>query len=1137
MDADKGRFPAVSVIWFQLPISFRGYFMRHLRLGVALAALAVPAFVLPTAVQAQETTSAIRGDVLNEQSVAVAGATVTIIHIPSGTRMVQTSGANGEFNATGLRLGGPYSITVEAPGFDAITETVDSLTAGVPQRLTVLLASAGKTITVTGTRQRSAIIIGTGAATVLSARDIAGVANVNRDIRNLAARDPMVNIDPTNGGAISIAGQNNRFNRFTVDGVAFGDPFGLEAGGLVSTRGPVPLDAIGEFSVEVAPVDIRQGFFQGGAINTQLKSGGNRFTLLAGAYYNSDKLRGDLARGVARIGAFESQVYTAQVTGPIIKDRLFFAVSYERTRDTVPAALAPSQLGITDAQVQQISQIAQSVYDFDTLGVANSIGEKDDKLVAKFDLNIADGHRAALTYIYNEGLVLAGQTGVGALNATNPNFSLLSNNYNQGATNHFGIFELNDQWSDSFSTQLRVSYADYVRLQQPVGGNTSLGEFRTCLAPVTTTPNNTCTGSIGSAPAARQLTFGPDISRQANELESTSLNVEFQATLKMNNHTLKAVVERRTQDIRNLFAQRVSGAWYFDSIADLQNRQANELDIAVPLRGGIDTVTALFENNSWTFGIQDTIDVSDNLTIIAGMRYDLFDTPDVPFFNQAFIDRFGFPNNGTLNGRGLFQPRFGLNWKATDRLQVRASAGLFGGGNPNVWISNNYSNPGPTLGRVQVRRIDNGTFTISGLSGLTTQQVQDIGAATLNNVSGGTGVPDALLNAVRTTGTAASPTNALDPDFRVPSTWRVSGSVDYNANLGFLGDEWRLGVDVVYSRTKDAVTWTDLRSVPNGTLPDGRLRYQVLPGQGATTNTDMLLTNVEDGYSWNIVGRFDKRWASGFRLGGSYTLQRAKDVNPGTSSVAFSNYTNAAAGIDSNNGAYGTSNYQRDDAFRLTAGYDFNLFGDNNTRFELFFNSQSGQRFSYTMADQASGNNRSNVFGVVGSNNRYLMYVPDVSSATADARVFYAPNFDFTGFKNLIENSELSKYQGQIAPKNIGRTPRYNRIDLAIRQEVPFVFGGKIELSADIENFLNMLDSDWGTIRQVAFPYYGTLVNVRCLATPGVVGTAVTVATVGQACQQFEYSNRSGNTVTAPTEGVNLNGSLWAIRFGARIKF
>jgi hypothetical protein len=1088
--------------------------MRHLRLGCAIAAL-----IAPVALHAQETTSSIRGQVTNDAGAGIANATVVITHTPSGTRSTQTTDGDGNFNASGLRLGGPYTVAVTAAGFDPASETVGNLLAGTPQRVTVFMAPVGQTITVSAERQRSAIAIQTGAATSLNARDIAGVSNVNRDIRNLAARSPLVTLDPTNGGAISIAGQNNRFNRFTVDGVAFGDPFGLEAGGLVSTRGPVPLDAIGEFSVEVAPVDIQQGFFQGGTINTQLKSGGNEFTALGGFYYSSDSLRGTTAAGVRRTGDYDSKIFTAQVTGPIIKDKLFFAVTYEGLRDSVPLTISPDNLGITQGQIDQIDQIADTVYRYDTLGVAEGVKENDDKLVAKIDWNIADGHRATATYIYNKGNALAGQTGVAQLNATNPNFQLKSNNYDQGAINHFGIVQFNDQWSDSFSTQLRVSYADYTRLQVPYNGR-DFGEFRTCLAPTSSLPSLTCPAGT------RQLTFGPDISRQANELESTSLNIEFQAALKMNNHTLKFIGERRTQEIRNVFAQRVSGAWYFDSVADLQARRANELDIATPIRGSIDTVTALFDNNSWTFGLQDTVDVTDDLTVIAGFRWDLFDTPDQPFFNQAFVDRFGFANNATLNGRQLFQPRFGINWKATDRLAVRGSAGLFGGGSPNVWISNNYSNPGPTLGRAQVRRVPgvNGaadTYTVSGITGLTAAQQNALGAATLNNVSGGTGIPSALLDAIRTTGSAASPTNALDPNFEVPSTWRVSGSIDYAADFGPLGDDWNLGADVVWSKVNNALEWTDLRSVATGTLPDGRPRYSALAGQGTTTNTDMLLTNVDQGYSWNVVARFDKRWTSGFRLGGAYTFQRVKDRNPGTSSVAFSNYTNAAA-TDPNFAAYGTSNYQRDDAFRLVAGYDAALFGDNMTRVELFFNSLSGQRFSYTFADQASGNNRSNVFGVTGTNNRYNIYVPNVSSMTADPLVTYAPGFDFAGFQNFIQNSELNKYQGQIAPKNIGRAPRYNKLDLSIRQEVPFVFGGKIELLADIENVLNLLDSDWGTIKQVAFPYYGTLVNVTC-------GNA--------ACSSYTYANRSGTTFVPPAQGVNLNGSLWGIRLGARVKF
>lgn len=1092
--------------------------MKNFRIFLAASTAAIGISTLATApVHAQETTASIRGSV-DADGAPVVGAQVVIVHEPSGTRLTAVTDVDGTFSANGLRLGGPFTVNVTADGYESAQVTELYLQAGQPFRLPITLP-ASEAIIVTAASLPSSIAIDTGAATVLSARDVAGVASVNRDIRNLAARDPLVTLDATNGGAISIAGQNNRFNRFTVDGVAFGDPFGLESGGLVSARGPVPLDAIGEFSVEIAPVNINQGFFQGGAINTQLKSGGNRFTGLAGFYYTDDKLRGDTARGLVRSGAFESQIATAQITGPIIKDKLFFAVTYERLRDKVPAGISPANLSVAENVLSNISNIAQTVYGFDTGGVATSIPENDDKLVAKVDWNIADGHRASATYIYNKGNVLAGLTGAGELNATNPTFSYLSNNYDQGAVNHFGIFQLNDQWTDSFSTQLRVSYADYLRLQVPFSDR-SFGQFQTCLAAVSTTPPTTCPAGT------RRLNFGPDISRQANELESTSLAIEFQATLQLANHTLKLIAERRTQDIRNLFAQRVSGAWYFDSVADLQARRANEVDIAVPLRGGIDTVTAEFENNSWTFGLQDTVDVTDNLVVTAGFRWDLFDTPDRPFLNTDFATRFGFSNNSSLNGRHLFQPRFGFNWKATDRLTLRGSAGLFGGGSPNVWISNSYSNPGPTLGRVQVRRVPgaNGaadTFTISGIPGLTAAQQNAIGAATLNNVSGGTGVPQALFDAVRSTGSATAPTNALDPKFKAPSQWRVSGSVDYAADLGFLGDDWNFGADVIWSRVKDALEWTDLRSVVVGTLPDGRPRYAILPGQTATTNTDILLTNRDDGYSWNIVGRVDKRFDNGLRVGGSYTIQRAEDINPGTSSVAFSNYTNSVA-TDPNFSAYGTSNYQRDNNFRLYAGFDSELFGDNNTRIELFYNSQSGQRFSYTFADQASGNNRSNVFGVTGTNNRFNLYVPDVSSATADPRVVYAPGFDFAGFQNFIRNSELNDYQGQIAPKNVGRSPRYNKVDLSVRQEVPFVFGGKVELLADVENVLNLLNSDWGTIRQVAFPYYGTLVNVTCANT---------------ACTQYQYANRSSAGFSPPTKAVNLNGSLWAVRFGMRVRF
>ncbi|MEY2884937.1 MAG: hypothetical protein RL490_2661 [Pseudomonadota bacterium] len=1102
--------------------------MRHLRLGCAIAALVAPV----AAVHAQDTSSAIRGQVTNDSGAGIASATVTITHVPSGTRTTQTTDGEGRFNASGLRLGGPYSVTVTAPGYDAAKETVGNLLAGTPQRLEVFMVPAGQTIVVTAGRQKSSIAIASGPATVLSADDIRGISTVNRDIRNLAVRNPLVSLDPTNGGAISIAGQNNRFNRVSVDGIQFGDPFGLEAGGLASARGPVPLDAIGEFSVEIAPVDIQQGGFQGGAINTQLKSGGNNFTAQGFFTYSSDSLAGDTTRGITRPRNFESKIYGAQITGPIIKDKLFFAVTWERLRDTTPSNVQPADLSITQAQIDQISSISKSVYGYDTLGAATNVPENDDKLVAKVDWNIADGHRAAFTYIYNKGDLLAGQTGTNEINLPNPTFSLQSNNYQQGSTNHYGVFQLNDQWSDSFSTQLRVSYNDYVRLQVPYNGR-DFGQFQVCLTPNATTgaSNPPCTSGT------RRIQFGPDISRQANELSAKTLGIEFQAQLKMNDHTVKFIAERRNQDFDNLFGggaspAGVTGSFRFDSIADLQAGRANQLNFAAPIRGGIDTIRALFSNTVYTVGLQDVWDATDTLSLTAGFRWDIYQTSDQPLYNPDFLARTGFANNATLNGRTAFQPRVAASWNPSDRLKVRASAGLFAGGNPNVWISNNYSNPGPTLGSAIVQRLANGTFSISGVP-TTGVDVQALGAAALNNVKGGTGIPAALTSLIQTTGSAASPTNELDPNFKIPSQWRVSGTVDYTANLGFLGDDWNLGADVVWSRVKDALTYTDLRSVRTGTLtPDGRPRYQPF-NSAAGTNTDLLLTNTNLGYSWNIVARVDKEWDNGFHLGAAYTFQRAKDVNSGTSSTAGSNYGNAAAGIDPNQAAYGISNYQIDDAYRLTIGYEKAWFGDNKTRFELFFNSRAGQRFSYTMADTTA--NRSAVFGTVQTNTRYLIYVPNVSSATADPLVQYATGFDFAGFQKLVQGGVLGKFQGQIAPKNIGRNPRFNKLDLSIKQELPFVFGGKMEVFADLENVLNLINNDWGSLRQVAFPYYGTLVNVSCVATAGSTGAAAT--TSATPCAQYRYSNRSGTTVTEPVQTLFQNQSLWQIRVGARVKF
>ena len=78
------------------------------------------------------------------------------------------------------------------------------------------------------------------------------------------------------------------------------------------------------------------------------------------------------------------------------------------------------------------------------------------------------------------------------------------------------------------------------------------------------------------------------------------------------------------------------------------------------------------------------------------------------------------------------------------------------------------------------------------------------------------------------------------------------------------------------------------------------------------------------------------------------------------------------------------------------------------------------------------------------------LYSSTVTENIFDPLVTYDSQATFAAFQSFVQNSELNGYQGQIADKNIGKTPWVHKLDFSMRQEVPFVFGGKLELMADV---------------------------------------------------------------------------------------
>lgn len=1118
--------------------------MRNFSLGCATGALAI-AIVASAPAHAQETTSSIQGSVTSAGA-PVAGATVTITHVPSGTRSTATTNSSGAFSAPGLRVGGPFTVAVNAPGYP--TAQVTDINTNVGQAFTLpieLAVEGGQEIVVSASSIKNARTVGQGPVTVLTAVDIAKVATVNRDIRDLSRRDPFARLDdsPSGGRAISFAGQNARYNRFSVDGVPITDNFGLNTDGLPSRRSPIPLDAIGQFQAKVAPYDVREGNFQGGAINIVLRSGTNEFQGTGFFAYSDQSLTGKKTKpgpgtptGRVTIPDFKYKNYGAELSGPIIKDKLFFMIAAERIRAPLPIAEGPSDNNggtgialVSQAQVDQISQIAQSRYGYDTGGVLKTNGDKDDRLVAKIDANLSDTQRLSLTYTYAKDAINLIQN---TFPTGSQGLGLASNAYIQGNKLNTYVGQLNSEWSDEFTTEIRGFYKDYKRIQDPLLGR-GFAQFQVCTAP--TPADQTAVGAAAAASITcptnfATVSFGPDISRQTNALTSKTWGGLVQGRLTKGDHDIRVFTDIQSTKVFNSFLQRSSGDYYFDSIADFQAgnatrfRYGNAIPSFVP-----EDAAAAFKYQSYTFGAMDTWKLAPELNISYGLRYDLYGGHSRAALNSVFVNRYQFANNAYLSGRGILQPRLGFDYKPTSRLSIRGGAGIFSGGTPDVYFSNSFSNTGILTNAIEVTRTNTGTFSGTGVNPTN-------GSSILNNVNGNN-VPSAA-NAIlgNAAVSANSPTNAVDPNFKIPSQWRGTLSATYKADLGPLGEGWEFGGDIFYSKVRKQVNFTDLRVRPNGLLtPDGRQRYTPITGFG-DTNSDILLTNGDRGRSYVGVARVRKFFDFGLDTGVSFTYQDIKDQNPATSSTAGSNYA-AGVSLDPNGPAYGTSNDEVKYAFKYDLTFEKAFFGDYKTTIGLFGETRIGRPYSYTFRDTAT---RSTVFGTIGAGTRYLMYVP---TGINDPLVSYASAPEATLINNYIDSTGLSKYRGKIAPRNAFNSRWFTRIDLHLSQEVPTGIGSsRITLFADVENFTNMLNKKWGQIREYSFPYTVSPVQVTCLTAPVATGTATTGATsanAGAVCAQYRYTanQTAGGAFTAPTDTIYARQSLYSIRVGVRFSF
>ena len=305
------------------------------RIGLIFAvSVLVSTFASP--LLAQQTTAELVGTAVSADGTMMSGAQIEVLHVGSGARRTATTSDSGSFQVSGLRPGGPYTVSVVGtdiqqndiflnisnPGVVRLVERIDTM----------------EEVLVTGARLEGGLVM--GSSTVLDNRTLNEAATISRDFKNVIRQDPRLTIDLTNSNAISIGGANSRLNSLTVDGVRQNDEFGLNQSGYPTQRTPLSMDAIEQISIETAPFDVEYGGFQGGTVNIVTRSGENEFHGSAFYHKTDDGMVGDKSedRDIS-LGNFEEEFMGATVSGPIIKDRLWFFISYEEFTGSDPDAL------------------------------------------------------------------------------------------------------------------------------------------------------------------------------------------------------------------------------------------------------------------------------------------------------------------------------------------------------------------------------------------------------------------------------------------------------------------------------------------------------------------------------------------------------------------------------------------------------------------------------------------------------------------------------------------------------------------------------------------------------------------------------------------------------------------------------
>jgi len=1080
---------------------------RNLFFGLfATVLLAVPVF-------AQETTSAIRGTVISSSGAEISGASVSVTHEPSGSVSSQVTNSQGIFLARNLRVGGPYSVAVtSAEGYKIIDNIY--LALGETDKLKVIIGSSSsqEEVVVYGQKLSTSGLM-TGPRSTLTSDQIGRIASVKRDLKDAVATQPFVNVysisfngDDTE--SISIAGANARYSSFSVDGIGQSDDFGLEYGGYPGVRSPISLDSVEQVNVSVVDFDVRDSGSTAGNVNVVTKSGTNEFSGSAYGYQMGDSWVGDQIEDQSvTIGEFDEETVGYTFGGPVIEDKLFFFINYDKFEKTEPGVWGAKGSGalrevdgVSLAQATEIINLAKSVYNYDA-GSASGMNNEllDEDLLVKLDWNMNDSQRMTYTHQTSEN------NDVREYGGSENTLALTSGNYTKTTELQSDSFQIFSDWTDNFSTTMRYGMRTVDTAQASVGGD----DFMRAVV------------ELGEGDRGPQVIMGPDVYRHYNSLQTDTSEFEFEMSYLAGSHELVAGMHKNSVDVANGFVAYSDGELLFASASDFENKTPYSIDYRNAPSGNPADGSAAFEIETTSFYIQDTWDYSDKLTLQFGVRMEEYSMDQAPKYNSVLFDNHGIRNDTSLDGKDIVLPRFGFTYEQGDLgmmkdVTLRGGMGYFTGGRPNVWMGGTFSNDG--IG------IQNASVPLSAAAGFNGFDTTPF---------------DSYIYQPGAPGFRPAYADIMDPNFELPKDMKMSIGMDWE-----LGDGYFFSADYLKTETDKDLHFKQLRlgnpafagsvncpaigntvsNMPIGTAVDGRQIYADYSYCGKAMEKfydsrgyDMLLTNTDKGHSELVSLSMAKTWDN-WDVYASYTWQDVQSVGNLSSSRNISNFKYTTKYADFNEDVLHRSIYSREHTFNFVANYTKYFFSDHPTIFTFVGAAISGEPFSYTFGNYKDG----------------ALWGLDKESTRDATAAFYVPNGDVvvpsyfqSDLDSYIAAAGLSGYAGGFAPINGFETDWNYRLDFKLTQEFPglgLTDKDKFVLTLDVENLLNLIDSEYGR-------------QTKASASDRSIAEAVPVS-LGDGNFTYQYKPAYKMSLAKiHNESTNYYRSLYRIQLGFKYMF